>query len=103
MTTTLPILKTSRLVLRPWIAADVDALHELWIDAAVRRYLWDDIVISRERAADTVTRLRVATELRAAGLVVNGEARRCAVVGSASLTWWPAPKKWTGTQGVLFS
>ena len=57
------------------------------------------VAVGPERHAPS----RRLPELRAAGLVVNGEARRCAVVGSASLTWWPAPKKWTGTQGVLFS
>ncbi len=51
---TLPSIRTERLVLRPWTHDDVDALHQLWIDPDVRRYLWDDIVISRERAADAV-------------------------------------------------
>jgi RimJ/RimL family protein N-acetyltransferase len=32
----------------------LDALHALWIDADVRRYLWDGEVISRERAEATV-------------------------------------------------
>lgn len=50
----LPSLQTSRLLLRPYTAADVDALYRLWTDAAVRKYLWDDEVISRERAAATV-------------------------------------------------
>lgn len=33
---------------------DVDALHRLWTDPDVRRYLWDDIIIPRERAAGEV-------------------------------------------------
>lgn len=33
---------------------DIDALHALWIDPDVRRYLWDDVEIPRERAAETV-------------------------------------------------
>ncbi len=37
-------------------------------------------------------------ELREAGLVVNGAARKCGVVGSLSLTWWAR----VGGQGVLF-
>lgn len=42
-------------------------------------------------------------ELRAAGLVRNGDARTCAVVGRVSMTWWAVvAKKWTGTQGRLF-
>ena len=50
----LPLLETSRLVLKPWTVADIDALHRLWTDADVRRYLWDDVVVSRDRAEQTV-------------------------------------------------
>jgi ribosomal-protein-alanine N-acetyltransferase len=52
----LPILRTARLTLRPWAENDVDALHALWVDPAVRRYLWDDVVIDRGCAAQTVRR-----------------------------------------------
>jgi ribosomal-protein-alanine N-acetyltransferase len=36
--------------------SDVDAMHALWTDPGVRKYLWDDAVIDRERAADVVAR-----------------------------------------------
>lgn len=48
-------LRTERLRLRPYQLEDIDALHALWTDRDVRRYLWDNEVISRERAAATVT------------------------------------------------
>lgn len=48
------ILRTPRLVLRPATASDVDTLHRIWTNAAVRRYLWDDIVIPRETAEKVV-------------------------------------------------
>ena len=35
-------------------AADVEALHALWTSGAVRRYLWDDEIISRERTDDAI-------------------------------------------------
>jgi len=38
-------LRTARLALRPLAPADRDALHRLWTDPDVRRYLWDDRVI----------------------------------------------------------
>ena len=47
-------LATERLRLRPVGAADVDALHTLWTDPAVRPYLWDDVVIDRTPAAACV-------------------------------------------------
>jgi ribosomal-protein-alanine N-acetyltransferase len=49
-----PIIETARLRLRPCTSDDLDALHRLWTDRRVRRYLWDDVVISRERAASTL-------------------------------------------------
>ncbi len=46
----LPVIRTQRLVLRPWTHKDVDALHTLWTSPEVRRYLWDDVVITRDVA-----------------------------------------------------
>ena len=40
--------------LHPVSAADAEALHALWTSGAVRRYLWDDEIISRERTDDAV-------------------------------------------------
>jgi [ribosomal protein S5]-alanine N-acetyltransferase len=40
--------------LRPVEERHVDAMHALWIDPDVRRYLWDDIIITRDRAAEAV-------------------------------------------------
>ena len=50
----IPTVTTDRLVLVPFCRADVDVLHALWTDPGVRRYLWDDMVIPRRRAAETV-------------------------------------------------
>jgi [ribosomal protein S5]-alanine N-acetyltransferase len=47
-------LETARLRLRPCVESDVGALHRLWTDPQVRRYLWDDMVIGREQAAEVV-------------------------------------------------
>ena len=50
----LPTLTTSRLVLRPWERPDVDTLHAMWTHPDVRRYLWDDLIISRDQVRDVV-------------------------------------------------
>lgn len=47
-------LVTTRLVMHPFGRDNVDALHALWTDPDVRRYLWDDVVIPRETAAEVV-------------------------------------------------
>lgn len=66
----IPTLETPRLTLRPLSLADVDALHALWTNAEVRRYLWDDLVISRERAEDTVRASLACAEQHGIGLWV---------------------------------
>jgi len=48
-----PELTTRRLVLRPVSEGDVDALWALWTEPLVRQFLWDDVVIPRERVAET--------------------------------------------------
>lgn len=48
------VIETERLLLRPFAEDDVDALHQLWTDPAVRRYLWDDVVIPRSTAEEIV-------------------------------------------------
>jgi ribosomal-protein-alanine N-acetyltransferase len=47
-------LTTPRLQLRPCTTADVAALHRLWTAPGVRKYLWDDVVITNEQAAEVV-------------------------------------------------
>ncbi len=47
-------LSTERLVLRPFLPDDVDALHTLWADREVRRYLFDGAVPARQRAVEIV-------------------------------------------------
>lgn len=47
-------LRSARLHLRPLRESDVDALHALWVQPGVRRYLWDDRLLSREQVRDSV-------------------------------------------------
>jgi ribosomal-protein-alanine N-acetyltransferase len=47
-------IETRRLQIRPFIPDDVDALHRHWTHPEVRKYLWDDLVISREQAVEVV-------------------------------------------------
>lgn len=49
-----PQLDTARLHFRPFSLDDIDTLHRLWIDPDVRRYLWDDEIITRETAEAVV-------------------------------------------------
>ncbi|MEX0677794.1 MAG: GNAT family N-acetyltransferase [Pirellulales bacterium] len=47
-------LSTERLRLFPCTLDDVDALHALWREPLVRRYLWDDRQVSRREAEELV-------------------------------------------------
>ena len=46
----IPALSTRRLDLRPAVAEDLGALWALWRDPDVRRYLFDDVPVTRERS-----------------------------------------------------
>ena len=47
-------LRTPRLRLTPCALGDVEFLRELWTDADVRRFLWDDRIIGRDEAAEVI-------------------------------------------------
>ncbi len=51
---TLPSIRTDRILLRSWQREDVDAQHGLWTRSEIRRYLWDDVVITRDIAEEAV-------------------------------------------------
>lgn len=61
-------IQTHRLNMRPFIMNDVDVLHRLWTDPQVRKYLWDDLVISREKAAEVVENSMTSFTQRGFGL-----------------------------------
>lgn len=80
----LPLIHTNRLTLRPCALDDVDALHQLWIDPDVRRYLWDDIEIARERTEQTV-REAVESSEEGLGIWVAIEGTTGAIAGFCGL------------------
>ncbi len=47
-------LSTARCDLHPVTADDTAALHALWTSPGVRRYLWDDEIVSRERTDEVI-------------------------------------------------
>jgi RimJ/RimL family protein N-acetyltransferase len=48
------VVRTARTRLRPASMQDVGYLHRLWTEPAVRRFFWDDEVITRARAEAAV-------------------------------------------------
>jgi len=47
-------LETPRLSLRPFSLVDVDELHRMWSEPAVRRFLWDDKVVPRATVIEII-------------------------------------------------
>ncbi|HYG64589.1 MAG TPA: GNAT family N-acetyltransferase [Thermoanaerobaculia bacterium] len=80
----LPELQTERLTLRPAAESDLDALWALWTDPAVRRFLFDDVAVSRERAAEVLADCR-AQMADGLGLWVILTRDRQRVIGCAGL------------------
>jgi [ribosomal protein S5]-alanine N-acetyltransferase len=81
-----PILETSRLRLRPAAEADLDELLALWVDPQVRRFLWDDVIIERDQAHDTI---RSFADLAPRGLGLWAILRRAQsgdLIGCAALS-----------------
>ena len=60
-------LQTERLLLRPLVDTDVEALHEFWNDPAVRRYLWEDKPVSTEQVREVVEDSKANFERLGAG------------------------------------
>jgi RimJ/RimL family protein N-acetyltransferase len=49
-----PILDTARLRLEPVAEEDLEPLWALWTEPQVRQFLWDDVVIGRDQARETI-------------------------------------------------
>ena len=61
-------IDTPRLRLRPCREEDLPALHALWTEPEVRRYLWDGEVIPRERAMEILAKSEESFRSRGFGL-----------------------------------
>ncbi len=64
----LPELESPRLRLRAFQESDTKELYQLWINPEVRRYLWDDQMISPDLAAETVRASLLSAETEALGM-----------------------------------
>jgi RimJ/RimL family protein N-acetyltransferase len=76
-----PVIRTARLTLRPFAGEDVAELHRLFRNADVRRYLLDDMVVTREWVEDEVADSRARFAQIGCGLWALTEHDRAEVVG----------------------
>ena len=78
-------LRTKRCVLRPIAAGDREQLHELWVSAGVRRFLWDNEMIPIARTQAAIEQSQRMFEEQAFGLW--GAWCSTSLIGFAGL--WP--------------
>ena len=71
--------------MRPCGEHDVDVLHKMWIHPNVREFLWDDVIITREQAAETVQNSIKSFQEKGAGLLCVSRKDRNAVIGFCGL------------------
>jgi RimJ/RimL family protein N-acetyltransferase len=80
-----PELRTARLVLRPIQPADRTALHRLWTDPDVRRYLWDDRVIDLATVDEVIGRSAASFAGEGFGLFALREAGGSELLGAVGI------------------
>lgn len=61
-------LRSARLRLRPLGEADVDALHALWAQPSLRRFLWDGRLLSRDQVREAASQSRWLFDEQGCGL-----------------------------------
>jgi ribosomal-protein-alanine N-acetyltransferase len=47
-------LETPRLLLRPFSLAYAEELHRMWVEPSMRKFLWDDKIITQETAIEII-------------------------------------------------
>ena len=84
-------IKTKRLSLRPFALADVDEIHQLWIEPDVRKYLWDDEIIPREKAQEVIARSVELFRAKGLGLWAATFHGQSAIIGFCGYWYFHEP------------
>ena len=82
-------LTTARLTLRPLTSADVTAAHALWTDPDVRRYLWNNEVVSLDRVREVIAASTSDFAVKCYGLWGVYDTATGAFAGFAGGREWP--------------
>jgi RimJ/RimL family protein N-acetyltransferase len=78
-------LRTDRLWLRPISPDDREALHRIWTEPEVRRFLWDDRVIDLATVDGVIERSASSFAAEAFGLLALRESEAGALLGTCGL------------------
>ena len=91
-------IQTPRLLMRPAGEPDIEPLHRLWVEPAVRRFLWDDEEIPVDRARDVVRDSIEHWSSRRFGLWTLALAADAPLVGFCGFR----PAEWAEAPELLF-
>jgi RimJ/RimL family protein N-acetyltransferase len=86
-------IETARLRLRPCTFDDVSDLHRLWTEPGVRRYLWDDEVIPRERVQAIIETSLASFKAHGYGLWAVISRAEEALIGFCGFWFFHEPRK----------
>jgi ribosomal-protein-alanine N-acetyltransferase len=78
-------LTTRRIRLAPVTAGDIDVLWTIWRGADVRRYLFDDIDVTRERVEEIVRTIVLPSQVRKLGIWLARMQASAVVIGTVGL------------------
>ncbi|HKQ50948.1 MAG TPA: GNAT family N-acetyltransferase, partial [Pyrinomonadaceae bacterium] len=85
------VIETARLRLRPLTLEDADELHRLFVEPGVRKFLWDDEVIPKERAESTIETSINSFETRGFGLWAVSPRTEAALIGFSGFWFFHDP------------
>ncbi len=87
------VIETARLRLRPFRPEDVDELHRLFVEPGVRKFLWDDEVIPKERVESVIETSVGSFETSGFGLWAASLPPEDALVGFCGFWFFHDPPK----------
>jgi ribosomal-protein-alanine N-acetyltransferase len=82
-------LETARLTLVPFTNADLDAVHALWTDADMRKYLCDDRIVSLDQSRQWLEESSAGFVARRFGLWGVHARATVALIGFCGCRDWP--------------
>ncbi len=87
------VIETTRLRLRPFRPEDLDELHRLFVEPGVRKFLWDDEVIPKERARSVIEASVHSFEAEGFGLWAASLPKEDALIGFCGFWFFHDPPK----------
>ena len=81
------VIETARLRLRPFRPEDLGGVHRLFVEPGVRKFLWDDEVIPKERARSVIEASVHSFEAEGFGLWAASLPKEDALIGFCG--FWP--------------